>query len=87
MAAEEERQRLEREKAFDTGLIGPGDVVAPEAGPIVLMNHPEERGVMGDSDESLQIIHAFDHNVPIVVEQEGLSDSLPVMGRRGCKFG
>lgn len=40
---EKERQRLERERAFDGGLISPGGVIAPKVGPILLENHPEDR--------------------------------------------
>ncbi|KAM1386256.1 hypothetical protein ACFX2F_032738 [Malus domestica] len=39
-AEEREQQRLTCERAFDAGLIGPEVVIAPEAGPIVLEDHP-----------------------------------------------
>lgn len=42
---------------------------------------------MGDSDESLQISHAFDLNVPIVVKQEGFLDSLPTTRGEGASLG
>lgn len=38
---EKERQRLERERAFDAGLIGQGGSIASEAGRIELLNHPD----------------------------------------------
>ncbi|KAM1467363.1 hypothetical protein ACFX2I_032474 [Malus domestica] len=39
-AEEREQQRLTCERAFDAGLIGPKVVIAPEAGSIVLEDHP-----------------------------------------------
>lgn len=78
---------MEHEKAFDAGLISPKDVVTPEAEPIVLMNHPNDGKALGKSDGSVQISHAFDLNVPIVVEKEGTLDPLREMGEVGASVG
>lgn len=62
-------------------------MVAPEAGPIVLLTHIGEGGVVEDSDESLETSHAFDLNVPIVVEHDWFPDPLPVTGGDGDILG
>lgn len=61
---------MARAQAFDAGLIGLGGVVAPEAGTITLLDHPDERVVV--------VSYAFDLNVPVMVEHGGLTGSYPV---------
>ena len=63
-------------------------MVAPEAGLIVLLNHPEDGVAVRDSEEGLPLSHAFDLNIQVVVDQDDHhSDSLPVMGEVGAGGG
>ncbi|KAM1457542.1 hypothetical protein ACFX13_035562 [Malus domestica] len=74
-------------KAFNDSLIGPEGVIALEARSIVLKNHPKEGVVVGVSNEVLQPSHYIDLNIPIVVEQEWLSGTLPKMEVVGAGLG
>lgn len=65
MEEEKEKQRLEHEKAFDAGLIGPGGVIAPEAGFVVFVDHPEETLIVRDSSENKHPNQDIDLNISI----------------------
>lgn len=68
---ENERQRLERERTFDVGLIGSSGIIAPGAGMIKLVSHLEEFEGNGESTEVVQQSKDIDLNMLIleVVEE------------------
>lgn len=67
---ERERHRVTREKAFDARWIGPGGVVAPEAGLIVLEEPPKDVVVAGGGTATTQNGTIIDLNLLVVLEQE-----------------
>lgn len=65
-AAEKERQRMERERAFDAGLIRLESFIAPGARSIELVSHPEEIKGNGESNKVVQPSRDIDLNMPFV---------------------
>lgn len=63
---EKERQRLERERAFDAGLFGPGGIIAPSAGMIELVSHLEEFKGNEEHTEVVQQSIDIDLNMSIM---------------------
>ncbi|KAM1398236.1 hypothetical protein ACFX2I_015707 [Malus domestica] len=68
-----ESQRVERERAFDAGLIGPSGVIAPAAGLIELVSHPDELEGNGESFEVIPQVRNIDLNMPLV---EGITEKV-----------
>lgn len=75
---ENEKKMLERERAFDAGLIGPGGVIAPGAGMIELASHPEEFEDNGGNIEVVQQGRNIDLNMPIL--EVGEDESARICG-------
>ncbi|XP_070672186.1 uncharacterized protein [Malus domestica] len=81
---ENERRRLEREKAFDAGLIGPGRFVTLGVGSVELLCHPEVVAGISENPPMLQQSKDIDLNIPIMeVVEEGLAWALGRYGVEG----
>lgn len=68
---------MEREKAFNAGLIGPGGIIAPSEGMIELVSHPEELEGSGHNTDEVQQSRDIDLNMPILEVVEEGSVRLP----------